>query len=184
MLGSSGYARRSQPAICWGDHACASLVATASRRAGCVAKRHRLGRRPRAHAAASAAAARYRRRPPCRCTSLLTVDGARRTWRLMCRSDVPRARPREMASRSTSVSARRPRWRADGGIPPVRATSYRTTWAIRRSARPMAFSDSPWRQRRHSSVFSASVSRGPRRRTMRPPSLPHVASTPERTPLV
>ena len=169
MVGSSGYAWRSQPAICWGDQACASLVATASRRAACVAKRHRLGRRPRAHAAASAAVARYRRRPPWRRTSRLTVEGARRSWRLICRSDAPRARPREMASRSASVRARHERWRAGGGTPPVRATSYRTTLAIRPSARPIVFSDSPRRQRRHSSVFSASVRRGPRRRTMKPP---------------
>ena len=136
---------------------------------GDVAKRHRLGRRLRAHAAASAVAARYRRRPPCRRTSRLTVDGARRSWRLICRTDVPLARPREMASRSGSVSARRERWRAAGGIPPVRATSYRTTLAIRPSARPMAFSDSPCRHRRHSSVFCAAVKRGPRRCTMKPP---------------
>ena len=178
MVGSSGCAWRSQPAICWGDHACASLVATASRSAGCVAKRHRFGRRPRAHAAASAVAARYRRRPPCRRTSRLTVEGARRSWRLICRSEVPRARPREIASRSASVSATRARWRAGGGMPPVRATSYRTILGIRPSARPMAFSDSPCRQRRHSSVFCAAVKRGPRRCTMRPPRQVHVASTP------
>ena len=80
-------------------------------------------------------------------TSRLTVDGARRSWQLICRSDAPQARPREMASRSGNVSARRVRCRAGGGIPPVRATSYRTTWAIRPSARPMAFRDSPRRQR-------------------------------------
>ena len=89
----------------------------------------------------SAAAARYRCRPPCRHTSRLTVEGARRRWRLICRSDALQARPREMASGSVSVSARRARCRAGGGIPPVRATSYRTTWAIRPSARPMAFRD-------------------------------------------
>ena len=49
-------------AICCGDHASASLVATASRSAGCVAKRQRFGRR-------SACAVRYRRRPPWRRTS-------------------------------------------------------------------------------------------------------------------
>ena len=96
MVGSSGYARRSQPTICWGDHLCASLVATASRKAGYVAKRHRLGRRPRAHARWSAAAARYRRGPPWRRTSRLTVEGARPRSRLICRTDKPRATPREI----------------------------------------------------------------------------------------
>ena len=96
MVGSSGYARRSQPTICWGDHLCASLVATASRKAGYVAKRHCLGRRPRAHARWSAAAARYRRGPPWRRTSRLTVEGARPRSRLICRTDKPRATPREI----------------------------------------------------------------------------------------
>ena len=74
-----------------------------------------------------------------------------------------------MASRSLRVSARGEHRRTGGGSPPVRADfiSHDMRDPAQRAAN--GIQGFPRRQRRHSSVFSASVKRGPRRQV-------HVAS--------
>ena len=79
------------------------------------------GTRP--HARVSATAARWCRRPPWRRTSRLTVEGVRPRRRPICRSDSPRASPREISSRSGTRNARRDRVRRGGGISPRAATT-------------------------------------------------------------
>ena len=88
--GSSGNVRLSHPAICplGGE-----LGRNNRSECGRIARRHRLGRRPRAQARLSAAAARYPRRPPWRRTSRLTVEAARPMSRLMRCRDHPVAKP-------------------------------------------------------------------------------------------
>jgi hypothetical protein len=55
---------------------------------------------------------------PRRATSRLTVEAARSRRLAISRIDEPEAIPREMSSRSASVSASRERRRAAGGMPP------------------------------------------------------------------
>src|SRR5580704_10820359 len=69
-------------------------------------------------ASLSAGLARYAGRPPCRATSRLTVDTARCKHLAISRNDEPEASPREISSRSRSVSARSARRRTAGAIPP------------------------------------------------------------------
>ncbi len=65
-----------------------------------------LGRLARLHVARSESSARYRVLPPFRDTSRLTVEAGRPRRAAMERSESPAARPREISSRSESVSRR------------------------------------------------------------------------------
>jgi hypothetical protein len=71
-----------------------------------------------ARAKGSASLARYTGRPPWRATSRLTVDAAHCSPLAISRIDEPDAMPREMSSRSVSVSVRPERRRTAGTMPP------------------------------------------------------------------
>ncbi len=90
------------------------------------------GRAARDHAARSAAAARYRARPPLPSTSRLTVDVARPRPAAITRSDNPAASPREISSRSASDSRSSHRRFGAGLIPPVRCSRSRTVDGLTR----------------------------------------------------
>ena len=109
-----GASLASTPAICSGHQSSASLSATYARSTGSRASKHAFGRRARRHARSSASMARYLRRPRLRAISRLTVDGARPSARAICRNESPRARPREMSSRSLRASDPRRRLRGRG----------------------------------------------------------------------
>src|SRR5580704_10426457 len=113
MLSSSGYWVFSQPEICFGDQSRISLLATMSRNLTLLERRQRLGRKAACQASPSAGLARYAGRPPCRATSRLTVDTARSKHLAISRIDEPEASPREISSRSRSVSARSARRRTE-----------------------------------------------------------------------
>src|ERR1700724_3165561 len=124
MLWSSEYWVFSQPEICSGDQSRISLLATMFRNFTWIARRHRLGRNADSQAWESASLARYSGRPPGRATSRLTVDETRSRRLAISRIDEPEASPREISSRSRSVSARSERRRTAGTIPPYRATRH------------------------------------------------------------
>ncbi len=86
------------------------------RKRGCWANRQGFGRRARRHAAWSAVAARYRVRPPCRCTSRLMVDVGRCSRRPDGREAVGHPHAKS-SSRSAAVSVRRARRRGAAGCP-------------------------------------------------------------------
>ena len=73
----------------------------------------------RRQACRSEAAARYGPEPPLRAISRLTVDGARPRLQAIRRNECPCASPREISSRSASVSASLERRRGGGRMPPV-----------------------------------------------------------------
>ena len=73
---SLGYWIFGHPETCSGDQSSISLLTTVSRSGSWMARRHSLGRRADSHTE-SASLARYSERPPCRATSLLTVEAAR-----------------------------------------------------------------------------------------------------------
>lgn len=94
--------RASHPEICCGDQSSASLTATTSRRAEFRCSRQDLGRQALARVLSSAAAARYRARPPCRPTSRSIIDGPASTG-----SRSPeRARPAPGSARSPRARPR------------------------------------------------------------------------------
>jgi len=153
MLPSSGNSCFSHPAICSGDQSRLSLRATITCNLGCTASRHGFGRRASFHACASASVARYRWRPPWRAMSRLTVEGDRPIPAAIWRIEVSAAMPREISSRSASVSARRERRRVAGTMPPFDDTTPCTDPACLPSARPMSLKDCPAFHRCHSSAF-------------------------------
>ena len=155
MLGSSGYARASQCAICSGDHRSASFASTTARSAGRLASTARLGRFARRHAAASASPARYCTGPPLRATSRAIVVLARPSRAAMWRYDSRAANPRETSSRSAALGA--PWARRGGGSrrPPVRSRKRRMPGRCVLKWRAMVRSDSPWRHRAQISSCSA-----------------------------
>src|SRR5271154_6616900 len=115
---SLGYWIFSHPETCSGDQSSTSLLTTISRNRSWMARRHSLGRRADSQATESASLARYMERPPCRATSLLTVDAARLRLVAISRIDEPDAIPREMSPRSVRVSACGERRPTAGTIPP------------------------------------------------------------------
>src|SRR5271168_5160398 len=117
-LSSLGYWLFNHPETCSGDQSSISLLTTILRNRSWVARRHCLGRRADSHASESASLSRYSERPPCRATSLLTVEAARLRLAAISRIDEPEAIPREISSRSVSVSACGERRRTAGTIPP------------------------------------------------------------------
>ena len=82
----------------------------------------------------------------------LTVDTGRCNPLAISRIDEPEAIPREMSSRSASVSVRAERRRAAGTIPPRCVNKNRMEpWPLPK-ARPISCNDSPAFQRRHMSI--------------------------------
>ena len=67
-------------AICFGEKSLRRRAATSRRKPGNWARRHVLGLRAERQARSSASTARYRRRPPWRATSRLTVLVGRPSW--------------------------------------------------------------------------------------------------------
>jgi hypothetical protein len=93
----------------------------------------------------------------------LTVDAARCNPSAISRIDEPEAIPREMSSRSASVSVRSDRRRVVGTTPPRCVNRNRIEpWPLPK-ARPISCNDSPAFQRRHMSVrcSAESLSRFP-----------------------
>ena len=122
MLSLLGYRLFNHPEICSGDQSRMSLLATIIRSFLRRARRHGVGRRADSQARRSASPARYSGRPLGRATSRLTVDAARCKPRAISRIEEPEAIPREMSSRSASVSVRTERRRTAGTIPPAATT--------------------------------------------------------------
>src|SRR5664279_5036175 len=116
MLSFLGYRIFNHPEICCGDQSRISLLATIVRSFTRVARQHTLGRRADSQAWESASLARYSGRPPWRATSRLTVDTARCNPLAISRIDEPKAIPREIFSRSASVSVSGERRRTAGAI--------------------------------------------------------------------
>jgi len=93
-----------------------------------------------------------------RLISRLTVDGARPRPRAIRRIDWPTAMPREISSRSSSLSAAKALRRGAGAMPPRSVTIRRTpVLFLRSSAREIAAALDPLFQRSHSSAFYAAV---------------------------
>jgi hypothetical protein len=88
--------------ICCGDHPRPSRSSTTARNTGATASFAGFGRPARTRAAASARCARYRRTPPLREISRLTVDGDRPNRRASPRTPSPAAVPRLISSRSST----------------------------------------------------------------------------------
>jgi len=82
-------------------------------------------------------------RPPWREISRLSVEAARSSRRAISRSGESEAIPREMSSRSASVSASRERRRAAGGMPPRGSNTERMQLCGLSKARPISCSDCP-----------------------------------------
>jgi hypothetical protein len=152
-----GCVRFSQPAICSGDQFRSSFAATACRNWPCTANLHGFGRSACFHVRLSAAAARYHRDPPLRTISRLTVDGERPNARAIERTGRPATRPREISSRSASVSANRDRRRDGGLIPPLTERWLKMQDDGLPSTRPIAFRPSPLFQRSQSSWLCPAV---------------------------
>ncbi len=158
MLSFSGYRIFNHPEICSGDQSRLSLLATIVRNFPWLARRHVLGRRADSQAWESASLARYSGRPPWRATSRLTVDAARCNSLAISRIYEPEAIPREMSSRSASVSVPSERRRAVGTIPPRCVNRNRIEpWPFPK-AWPISCNDSPAFQRRHMSVLCSAES--------------------------
>src|SRR6266852_5223780 len=158
MLSSSGYWIFSHPEICSGDQSNISLLATIFCNLTWIASKQRLGRKADSQASESASLARYSERPPWRATSRLTVDATRSRRLAISRIDEPQASPREISSRSRSVSARSERRRTAGTNPPYRDTRQRMEECSLPKARPLSCNDCPAVQRRHMSPFCAAES--------------------------
>jgi len=91
---------------------------------------------------------------PRRATSRLTVEAARSRRLAISRIDEPEAIPREMSSRSASVSASRERRRAAGGMPPGGNHTERMQLCGLSKARPISCGDCPAFHRLQTSRFS------------------------------
>src|SRR4029077_14620382 len=87
-----------------------------------------------------------------------TVEAARSRRRAISRIDEPEAIPREMSSRSASVSANRERRRAAGGMPPRGNNTARIQLCGLSKRRPISCSDCPAFQRLQTSRFSIAES--------------------------
>ncbi len=88
----------------------------------------------------------------------LTVEAARSSRRAISRSGESEAIPREMSSRSASVSASRERRRAAGGMPPRGNNTERMQLCGLSKARPISCSDCPAFHRLQTSRFSIAES--------------------------
>jgi len=82
------------------------------------------------------------------------VEAARSSRRAISRSGQSEAIPREMSSRSASVSASRERRRAAGGMPPRGNNTERMQLGGLSKARPISCSDCPAFHRLQTSRFS------------------------------
>src|SRR4029450_2584373 len=158
MSWSVGNSCFSQPEICSGDHCIASFCATRHRSSLCSARRQGLGRNARSQALLSARFARYPGLPPLRRSSRLTVDGDRRRPCAIPRIDWPAAMPREISSRSSTLSAAAALRRDAGAIPPW-STTIRSTPVLflLSSAREIAAALCPFLQRSHRAAFCSAV---------------------------
>src|SRR5215475_5490990 len=170
MLSSSGYGVFSHPEICSGDQSRISLLATMSRNLRFTASRHLFGRKAETQAWRSASWARLAGPPPWRATSRLTVEAARSRRLAISRIDEPEAIPREISSRSASVSASRERRRATGGMPPRGSNTARIELCGLPYARPISCSVCPAFQRLQTSRFS--IEESPNRIPDLMPTLP------------
>src|SRR4029434_5116281 len=96
--------------------------------------------------------------PRVRRSARLTVDGDRRRPCAIPRIDWPAAMPREISSRSSSLSAANALRRGAGAIPPW-STTIRSTPVLflRSSAREIAAALCPFLQRSHNSAFCSAV---------------------------
>ena len=110
-----------------------------ARSTGLPASLHGFGRVARDHAARSARAARYRRRPPLALTSRLTVEGDRPNETAIARTEYPAARPREISSRSARLNRPAARRRGSGLIPPHRIRYARTVPVHNPNSRAVGF---------------------------------------------
>src|SRR6266436_1078732 len=131
----------SHPEICSGDQSNISLLATIFCNLTWIASKQRLGRKADSQASEPASLARYSERPPWRATSRLTVDATRSKRLAISRIDEPEASPREISSRSRSVSARSERRRTAGTNPPYRDTRQRMEECSLPKARPISCID-------------------------------------------
>jgi hypothetical protein len=157
IVGASGYARRSQCAICSGDQLGCSVASTTARSAGRRVSSAASGRRARRHAAAPASPARYCATPPFRATPRDAVDGARPSRAATARPDSPAASARDTSPRSAAVGWPPARRRGGSRRPPVRARKRRTCATPRPQCRAMGRSDSPARPRAQISSCSTAV---------------------------
>ena len=92
--------------------------------------------------------------PPLRCSSRLTVDGARLSLAAIERSDAPTAAPREISSRSDKLSARLERRRGTGRMPPCGRRCAKIDDEVLPNTRPISFRPSPRCQRSQISALS------------------------------
>jgi hypothetical protein len=104
ISGRFGKVSFNQPSICSGDQRRASFSSTIARSLGLPASLQAFGRAARDHAARSARAARYRRRPPLALTSRLIVEGDLPKPAAIARNEASAARPREISSRSARLN--------------------------------------------------------------------------------
>ena len=112
----------------------------------------------RSQARRSASAARYRRRPPWRSSSRVTVEGDRPRPPAILLADSPAATPREISSRSCERQRERLRRRSARGHATMLDGSCSGSCAgARSSARPISLTDSPRFQRSHNSRRSRAV---------------------------
>jgi hypothetical protein len=93
-----------------------------------------------------------------RAISRLTVEAARARRRAISRIEEPEAIPREISSRSASVSANRERRRGAGEMPPRGNNTARMQLCGLSKARPISCSDCPAFQRLQTSSFSIAES--------------------------
>jgi len=118
ILWSSGYRVLQPSGYLLGDQSSISLLATMSRTLRFTARRHLFGRMAETQLGDLHHGHGRQDRPPWRATSRPTVETARSRRPAMSRVDKPEAIPREMSSRSASVSASHERRRAAGAMPP------------------------------------------------------------------
>src|SRR5262249_54997573 len=142
---------------CCGDQLRRSCLATICCRSAYRASLHVFGRRARRQACRSEAAARYRPLPPLRSISRLTVEGARSSLLAILRKEGPCASPRDISSRSTSVSASLERRRSGGRMPPVGQRCAKIDDELLPKTRPIDFRPSPFCHRSQISALSAAV---------------------------
>src|ERR1700712_5786344 len=156
----TGNSRLSQPAIWAGAHCSLSLLATSMRSRGRFESAQVLGRSALFQAWASACCAGYFIGPPLRSISRPIVDGARFRLAAMRFEDQFALSPREIASRSSGLSARGERFLGGGAIPPRLASIRCTEPTSRSSARAISLTDSAARQRFQISSFWVDVNHG------------------------
>src|SRR4029077_5853576 len=104
--------------------------------------------------------------PPLRAISRLTVDGARLRLQAIRRNDCPCGSPREISSRSVSVSASLERRRGGGRMPPVGQMCAKIDDEFLPKTRPIDLIPSPLRHRSQISALSAAVKKRRFRRSL------------------